>query len=339
MIEPGHPRTRFYRLFFWLAAVYNATFAAWTILWPNSFFSLFAIDPPRYPAIWQCLGMVIGIYGLGYAYAALRLDRAFPFIALGLLGKVLGPLGWAATVHAGEWPNRTFTLILFNDIVWWVPFGLFLLEGTHAGERVRASAPYLCALLNVAAAIAMLLVLAPGTEMVPDPAARMEYIATHPWQWCAGWCLWIASALSLLGFFAWWAGRVRSRTLGMTALIVAVAGIGGDLLAESLYIGWLPADYERVAPLARLLTGAWGNTLYTLAGILLTIGSPWIAGAARACAWAIWTAGLALGAFSLAGQTMGMAVSMALLFILFCPWAAWIGFMSSTVGPDRRPVR
>src|SRR5712692_11335562 len=61
----------------------------------------------------------------------------------------------------------------------------------------------------------------------------------------------------------------------VAALVLAIAGIGGDLLAESLYIGWLPADYERIAPLARLLTGAWGNTLYTFSGVLLTLDSRW----------------------------------------------------------------
>lgn len=332
MTVPDDPRACFYRLFFALAAAYNAAFAAWAIVWPRAFFDLFAMDAPRYPAIWQCLGMVVGVYGLGYAYAAWRLDRALPFIALGLLGKTLGPIGWVATVHAGEWPIRTFTLILFNDLVWWLPFGLFLLGGTRAGARLRASAPYICAALNLMAALAIPLVLSPGMETVRDRTARVDYISAHPVLWRAGWGIWIVAALSLLGFYSWWAARVRSRSLGIAALVLAIAGIGGDLLAESLFIGWLPADYDRIAPLARLLTGAWGNTLYTLSGILLTLGSGWLRGPARACAWLIWAAGLALGGFSLAGDITGMAVTMALLFILFCPWVAWVGFL------DRRRV-
>jgi hypothetical protein len=310
-----------------LAAAYNVAFGAWAVLWPGSFFEFCAMEAPRYPAIWRCLGMVVGVYGLGYAYAAWRLDRAFPFIALGLVGKLLGPIGWVATVHAGEWPARTFTLMLFNDVVWWLPFGLFLLEGTRVGARLRASAPYACGILTLLAAIAIPLVLAPGTEMVRDPSARVEYISRHPALWRWGWSLWIAAALSLIGFYSWWAARVRSRTLGIVALVLAIAGIGGDLLAQSLYIGWLPAAYHRIAPLARLLTGAWGNTLYTLAGILLTIQSPWLRGPARACAWSIWAAGLALGVFSWTGDRLGMAVSMGLLFIFFCPWVVWMGVM------------
>jgi hypothetical protein len=325
-------RASFYRLLFALAAAYNVAFAAWAIVWPQAFFDLFGMDAPRYTSIWQCLGMVVGVYALGYAYAAWRLDRAFPFIALGLLGKTLGPIVWVATVHAGEWPIRTFTLILFNDIVWWLPFGLFLLEGTRTGSRLRTSAPYFCAALNLVAALAMPLVLLPGTEAVRDPTARLGYITAHPVLWRTGWGIWMIAALSLLGFYSWWAARIRSRSFGIAALSLAIAGMGGDLLAESLYFGWLPADYDRIATLARLLTGAWGNTLYTLCGILLTLGSPWLRGPARACAWLIWAAGLALGGFSLTGNATGMAVSMAVLFILFCPWAAWMGIL------DRRRV-
>jgi hypothetical protein len=329
---PDDSRACFYRLSFALAAAYNVAFAAWAIVWPRTFFDLFGMDAPRDAAIWQCLGMVVGVYGLGYAYSAWRLDRAFPFIALGLLGKTLGPIGWVATVYAGEWPIRTFTLILFNDLVWWLPFGLFLLDGTRIGTRLRASAPYLCAALNLMAALAIPLLLLPGLETVRDRTARLGYIAAHPMLWRTGWGIWMIAALSLIGFYSWWAARLRSRSLGIAALTLAIAGMGGDLLAESLYVGWLPADYDRIEALARLLTGAWGNTLYTLSGILLTLGSPWIRGPARACAWLIWAAGLALGGFSMTGNAAGMAVSMALLFILFCPWVAWIGIL------DRRRV-
>ena len=320
-------RAPFYRIVFGLAALYNLAFGLWAGFAPYAFFDLFHLRPPLYPSIWSCLGMVVGTYGLAYGYAALRLDRAAPFIALGLLGKVLGPIGWIATVRAGEWPIRTFPLVLFNDIVWWLPFGLFLLEGRRAGSRLRALAPYLCAALNLAAALAMPLALRPGTEAEKDLTARTGYIAAHPILWRAGWGVWIMAALSLLGFYGWWAARVRSRRLGLAAMILAIVGISGDLLAESLYIGWLPDDYDRVAALARLLTGVWGNTFYTVAGILLTLASPWIRGAARGCAWLIWAAGLALSVFSLSGNVPGLVLSMGILFVLFCPWVAWVGLL------------
>jgi len=103
-----------YALIFGLAAAYNIAFGIWAALFPYSFFRLFSLAPPRYPSIWACLGLVIGLYGVAYAYAAVRLDRAKLLIAIGLAGKLLGPIGWLLSVRSGELPVRTFTLITFK---------------------------------------------------------------------------------------------------------------------------------------------------------------------------------------------------------------------------------
>ena len=96
----GEFSARVYRVVFGAAAMYNIAFGLWAALAPRAFFDLFHLDSPRYPAIWACLGMVVGLYGVGYAYAAWRLDRALPFIAIGLAVTV------AYEIHAlavGQW--------------------------------------------------------------------------------------------------------------------------------------------------------------------------------------------------------------------------------------------
>ncbi|HEX2201969.1 MAG TPA: hypothetical protein VHG91_01670 [Longimicrobium sp.] len=139
-------RRRVYRTVFAAAGIYNLAFGAWAGVWPGAFFRVFELGAPRYPSIWACLGMVVGVYGLLYLHAARRLDAAGPIIAVGLLGKVLGPAGlltMAAT--GGELPVRMLSLLVFNDLAWWLPFGMFLLEGTRPGDRLRAAAPWICA--------------------------------------------------------------------------------------------------------------------------------------------------------------------------------------------------
>ena len=315
-------RARLYRLTFAAAAVYNLAFGVWAALWPQAFFAAFDLPAPRYPSIWGCLGMVIGLYGLGYGYAARRLDQAWPFIAIGLLGKLFGPAGWILAVASGEWPVRTVTLILLNDVIWWVPFALFLIEGTRVAPRVRAAAPYVCAVLNAAALIAMAAVLQFGTEIVPVAADRARYIAEHPGLWRAGWSLWIAAALSLMAFYAWWGSVLRDTRVAVAALTIASAGLVCDLVAESMLIGWLPYGYDRAAAVATMLTGGVANGCYTIAGIILTLATGAIRGLRRVTAWAIWTAGGALTACALAAWPMGIAVSTTVLFALFCPWVA-----------------
>jgi small multidrug resistance pump len=318
-------RARLYRLIFAAAAGYNFAFGLWAAILPRSFFALYELSPPLYPAIWACLGMVVVLYGLGYVYAARRLDRAAPFIAIGLLGKLLGPAGWILAVMDGELPVRTVGLILFNDVIWWLPFALFLLEGTRAGAALRASAPYVCAAVNLAAILAMAAFLRLGTEVVPSVADRVAYILRHPVLWRAGWAVWIAAALSLVGFYAWWGSFLRRSTWAVVALGVAAAGLACDLFAESLLIGWVPRDYGRIAPLATLMTGAAANGLYTLAGITLTIATRSLRGFGLALTWAVWLAGGALTASALARSPLAIAVSTGVLFALFCPWTVWLG--------------
>jgi hypothetical protein len=318
-------RTRIHQILFLLAALYHLGFGLWAGFLPHSFFSLFALAPPRHPVIWQCLGMVIGLYGFAYGYAALRLDRARPFIAIGLIGKILGPIAWVIMVVNGEWPIRTFTLILFNDLLWWLPFSLFLLEGTRLGDRARACAPYACAALNAMAAGAMLVLLRPGMEVVADPAGRVAYISQNPVLWRGGWALWIAAALSLLAFYGWWGSRLSSPGWARGAFLIAVAGIVCDGFAESLYIGWLPDHLDTVAPLGTLLTGAAANGLYTLAGVILTLATRSLKGAFLVWTWIIWMSGLSLTVSTLVGSVAGMVGSTAVLMTIFSPWVLVMG--------------
>jgi hypothetical protein len=68
-------RAQLYRWIFGLAAVYNIAFGLWAGLWPRAFFDWVEIVPPNYPSLWSCLGMVVGLYGILYGYAAVRLER------------------------------------------------------------------------------------------------------------------------------------------------------------------------------------------------------------------------------------------------------------------------
>jgi hypothetical protein len=259
-------------------------------------------------------------------------------VALGLLGKVLGPIGWVLTTRSGEWPLRTFSLIVFNDLIWWLPFALFLLEGTRLGARVRAAAPYVCAGLNGLAGLALLTVLRPGTEAVADPALRAAYIAQNAAAWRAGWLLWMAAALSLLGFYAWWGSlgtggslstggaRLTRPGWGLAAIGLAMAGLVCDLFAESLYVGWLPEHLAELQRAASLLSGGAANGLYTAAGITLTLASPWLRGPLRLWAWSIWVSGMALSVTTVASFAPGMIASGAALMTLFVPFAAVMGW-------------
>jgi len=118
------------------AAAYNLAWGAVVIAAPNLIFDLAGMARPTYPQIWQCVGMIVGVYGLGYAAASLDPLRHWPIVMVGLAGKILGPIGFAAAVIGGEFPLAFGLTIITNDLIWWVPFAIIL---SRAWTR-RASA-------------------------------------------------------------------------------------------------------------------------------------------------------------------------------------------------------
>ena len=119
-------RRRFHQAVFALAGIYNLAWGAYSALDPQWLFRFAEMPPMNYPEIFACLGMVIGLYGLLYLHVARCPERGFEIAAVGLSGKLLGPIGWFVLFSRGTWPGSTIVLCLTNDLIWWIPFMLYL---------------------------------------------------------------------------------------------------------------------------------------------------------------------------------------------------------------------
>jgi hypothetical protein len=270
-------------------------------------------------------GNGLGLYGIGDAHAAWHLDAARPWVAIGLAGKVFGPLGWVWAVHTGELPVRTFSLIAFNDLVWWMPFAAILLEGTRVARWMRSATPALCAGIHAAGAIALATWMRPGTEVVSDVAARTAYIREHSTAWRAGWLLWMAAGPSTVALYAWWGARLRSRAAS-AGPVIAASAVLFDYFAESLYIGWLPQDPEWVSRMGMWVSGGVANGLYVLGGVVLTCATPGPRGGFAFWTWAIWSVGGAVSIAAVLASIPALLVSTGVLFALYCPWCVVLGW-------------
>jgi len=131
------------------------------------------------------------------------------------------------------------------------------------------------------------------------------------------WVVWMIAAATLLWCYAWWRAKVRAPR---AALVVAGIGIVADWSAELLLIF---GPYAGVSQPAFFLTGAIANGLYTIAGIQLTLASPFTLGE-RAYTAFMWSAGLMLSAGALFGIATVTAIATGELFLLFCPWCVWL---------------
>ena len=120
------PRRRFHRIVFAAAGLYNIAWGLYSAADPQWLFRFADMPPMAHPQIFACLGMVIGLYGVLYLEVARVPERGWLIAAVGLAGKLFGPFGLAVLILDGTWPVATIVLCLTNDLVWWIPFGLYL---------------------------------------------------------------------------------------------------------------------------------------------------------------------------------------------------------------------
>jgi hypothetical protein len=86
---------------------------------------------------WKVVGMLVLVYAPAYWWASRDPEPHAHLVAIGLMGKLLGALGfvWAATT--GRLPLAFGFVILLNDVAWLPAFGGFVRQAAraHGGWR------------------------------------------------------------------------------------------------------------------------------------------------------------------------------------------------------------
>ena len=106
---------------------------------PHFLFDLSGAERINYAEIWQCVGMVVGVYGIGYLIAAGDPRTHWPIVLVGLLGKVLGPIGFLVALSRGTFPPLFGLTILTNDLLWWIPFAMILRDAAKHHRKTQQS--------------------------------------------------------------------------------------------------------------------------------------------------------------------------------------------------------
>jgi hypothetical protein len=117
-------RRSFHRAVFLAAGLYNilwGLFSAWNPQW---LFHFADMPPQNYPEVFAALAMVIGLYGILYLEVARVPERGLLLAAVGLLG----PLGLLPLLVSGRWPIATAILCVTNDLIWWIPFCVYIFD-------------------------------------------------------------------------------------------------------------------------------------------------------------------------------------------------------------------
>jgi len=120
-----------------LAAVHCVVWGGIVIVQPSPMATLYGLtSPPTDIWLWKGTGLVILLLGLGYGIASTDPRRHYAVVLIGLLAKVLGPVGLCWSVYWGEIPVSTLYLLPINDVIWWIPFGWIVWKGVlHGGKE------------------------------------------------------------------------------------------------------------------------------------------------------------------------------------------------------------
>lgn len=108
---------RWMRLTMRLAAVYNASYALLLALFPQQVFAWLYM-PATPDVMVRCIGMMVGVYAVGYWIAGSNPLRWWPLVLVGIVGKGLGPIGFFASVYTGELPWQAGWMNLASDLIW-----------------------------------------------------------------------------------------------------------------------------------------------------------------------------------------------------------------------------
>lgn len=120
------PAPKWMKICLILAGIYNILWGLFTVSFPKFYFDFSGMTYTNYPEIWQCVGMIVGVYGIGYIIAAGNPYKHWPIIFVGLLGKILGPIGYINAYSAGRFTLKAGLTNITNDLIWWIPFAIIL---------------------------------------------------------------------------------------------------------------------------------------------------------------------------------------------------------------------
>jgi uncharacterized membrane protein HdeD (DUF308 family) len=116
----------------WLlaAGIYNLVWGILSVALPTLQLDILGIPTSDIVVIlWQCIGMIVGVYGVAYIIAATDPKTHWPVVLVGLLGKVFGVMGMIFYILNGTIPVEFGITCCLNDLFWIPAFVSILRKG------------------------------------------------------------------------------------------------------------------------------------------------------------------------------------------------------------------
>ncbi len=109
-----------------VAGIYFIIWGISVVISPTWWFSVAHLKYPNYIPLWQYVGMVELVLGIGYFLAAANPLRHWVVILIGFLTKLFLTIGFFYDLNQGLLPPIIFNMAFTNGIIWLIPYGIIL---------------------------------------------------------------------------------------------------------------------------------------------------------------------------------------------------------------------
>lgn len=108
------------------AGCYNLLVGLTLVVFYHEAFKTLGLPKPQLMLFVQLVGILVGLFGVGYLIVARNPLKNRNVLMLGFLSKAIGTVFGLGYVILGKVPFSFFVLLVFSDIVYLPPFALIL---------------------------------------------------------------------------------------------------------------------------------------------------------------------------------------------------------------------
>jgi hypothetical protein len=125
------------------AGIYHLLFALWANCWPHLWFDWIGLERPNHPLMWQGVGLVMGVLGIGLLIASKNPIQHWMIVLVAITKSTLGIIGFSVALFHQQIPWHSAWMMVADDLVWWPPFAAILWAclRAHAGVPPTRSHP------------------------------------------------------------------------------------------------------------------------------------------------------------------------------------------------------
>jgi small multidrug resistance pump len=117
------------------AGCYNLLVGLTLVVFYHEAFKTLGLPKPQLMLFVQLVGILVGLFGVGYLIVARNPLKNRNVLLLGFLSKAIGTVFGLGYVVLGKVPIAFFVLLLFSDIIYLPPFAVILRRLDRFGGR------------------------------------------------------------------------------------------------------------------------------------------------------------------------------------------------------------